>query len=242
MDIINILTNLWLNETEVKVYLANLELWVTQVANISRLSDIKRTSLYGILEKMEEKKLLKKHIKNNISYYEAINPDDLFDILENKIKDLKWKLPELRAINNKFSTKPKIYFYQWAENVAELYKMEARDQPNNVRIFSSNADRKEWEIDKLRKLRNKIYSKMWGKKANMKLIMNREANESEKKWNKFNHKTISKDLLNLDISIKIYWNKTKFISMKNDITWVVIENEDIAKTMKSIFDYIYENK
>jgi hypothetical protein len=46
----------------------------------------------------------------------------------------------------------------------------------------------------------------------------------------------------LDISIKIYWNKTKFISMKNDISWVVIENEDIAKTMKSIFDYIYYSK
>jgi hypothetical protein len=30
--------------------------------------------------------------------------------------------------------------------------------------------------------------------------------------------------------------------MKNDITWVVIENEDIAKTMKSIFDYIYFDK
>lgn len=30
--------------------------------------------------------------------------------------------------------------------------------------------------------------------------------------------------------------------MKKDITWVVIENEDIAKTMKSIFEYIYEGK
>jgi hypothetical protein len=92
---------------------------------------------------MEEKKLIKKHVKNNISYYEATNPDDLFENLENKIKNLKSKLPELRAINNKFSTKPKIYFYQGAENVAELYKMEARDQPKTIRIFSSNADRKE---------------------------------------------------------------------------------------------------
>jgi hypothetical protein len=61
---------------------------------------------------MEEKKLLKKHVKNNISYYEAINPDELFENLENKVKNLKNKLPELRAINNKYTSKPKIYFYQ----------------------------------------------------------------------------------------------------------------------------------
>jgi hypothetical protein len=38
----------------------------------------------------------------------------------------------------------------------------------------------------------------------MKVILNREANESEIRWDKFNSKTIDKDLLNLDISIKVY--------------------------------------
>lgn len=242
MELQDILQTLWLSENEVKVYLANLELWVTQIANISRISWIKRTTLYWIVEKMEEKNYIKKHVKNNIAYFEATNPDDLFSQLENKVKNLKAKLPELRAIDNKFSSKPKIYLFEWAENAWELYKMEAKDKPDNVRVFSSNADRKSWELNKLRKIRNEIYKKMWWKRANLNLIMNREPNHWEKVWDKFNWKYISKEKLNLDISIKIYWNKVQFISMKQDITWVVIENEDIAKTMKSIFDYIYKEK
>ena len=55
-------------------------------------------------------------------------------------------------------------------------------------------------------------------------------------------KKIEKEELDIWISIKIYGNKTKFISMKESITWVVIENKEIAETMKSIFEYIYNEK
>lgn len=211
---------------------------MTQVANIARFSGVKRTTLYGILERMEEKGIIKKHVKNNVSSYEAVDPDTLFEVLEKHLKQLKNKLPELRAMNNKFSHKPKIYYFEGAENVAELYKMEAKDEPELVRIFSSNVDRKEGEADKLRKLRNEIYDSV-KKKADMKVILNREPTKSEITWSKFHSKTIKKKDLNLGISIKVYGNKTKFISMKKPLTGVVIENEDIAETMKAIFDYIY---
>ena len=239
MDINNTLQKLWFSENEITVYIVNLELGMTQVSNISRLSGIKRTTLYGILERMEGKNLLKKHTKNNVSYYEATNPDELYEMFEKQISNLKKNLPELQALNNKFSSKPKIYYFEWAENVAELYKMESKDAPEEVRIFSSNADRKSWKRDILRKIRNEIYSGMKWKRTNLKLILNREMNKSELQWNKFNWKKIDKKDLSIWISIKIYGNKTKFISMKESITWVVIENKEIAETMKSIFDYIY---
>ncbi len=242
MELTDILWNLWLNENESRIYMVNLELWLTQVANISWLSGIKRTTLYGILERMEEKWIIKKHVKNNVSYYEACNPDELYESFAKQVSKLKSKLPELQALNNKFSSKPKIYYFEWAENVAELYKMEAKDQPDEVCIFSSNADRKSWERDILRKIRNDIYSNMWGKRANLKLIMNRDMNHSETQWDKFHGKKIEKENLDIGISIKVYGNKTKFISMKESITWVVIENKEIADTMKSIFEYIYEEK
>lgn len=242
MELISILGNLWLTENESNIYMVNLELWLTQVANIARLSWVKRTTLYGILERMEEKWLIKKHVKNNVSYYEASNPDELYEMFEKQVSKLKSKLPELQALNNKYSSKPKIYYFEWAENVAELYKMEAKDRPEEVCIFSSNADRKSWERDTLRKIRNDIYSNIWWKRAHLKLIMNREMNQSEINWDKFHWKKIDQEELDIWISIKVYGNKTKFISMKESITWVVIENKEIAETMKSIFEYIYNRQ
>jgi sugar-specific transcriptional regulator TrmB len=239
MEILQTLTTLWFTENESKVYIASLELWVTQVANISRISGIKRTTLYGILEKMEEKWYLKKHSKNNVFFYEWVDPDILLSELQTNVSKLKEKLPELRAINNKYSNKPKVSLYEWAENVAELYRIEAKDAPKHVSIFSSNVNRREWEVNELRKLRNKIF-KEYKDKSKKKLILNREATQWEIGRYSMKTKTIAKDLLNLDISIKIYGNKTHFISMKSPITWVVIENEDIANTMNSIFNYIWK--
>lgn len=241
MEILKTLRALWFSENESKVYISSLELWVTQVANISRTSWIKRTTLYSILEKMEEKWYLKKHSKNNVFYYEAIDPDVLLSWLQANVSQLKEKLPELRAINNKYSNRPKVSIYEWPENVADLYRIEAKDEPKQVSIFSSNVNRQEWEVNVLRKLRNKIFKK-YKDKSKKSIILNRNPTPAELTRYSMNAKTIEQDLLNLEVSIKIYDNKTHFISMKSPITWVVIENEDIAKTMRSIFDYIWEEK
>ncbi len=241
MEIKNILQKLGFSENEILVYITNLELGITAISNIAKFSGIKRTTLYAIVEKMEEKWFLQKYIKNNVSYYEATNPQELYEIFEKQIANLKQKLPELQALNNNFASKPKVYYFEWVENVAKLYKIELEDNPDLVRIFSSNANRKTGERNKLRKLRNEIF-KHTKKKPDMKIILNREAYENEKNWKKFQHKTIRKEDLNLWISIKIYGNKTHFLSMNDSITGLLIENKEIAETMQSIFDYIYEEK
>ncbi len=241
-EIINTLKNLWLNENEIKVYIANLQLGIAQVSTISRVSEIKRTSMYGILKKMEEKKLVKKHIKNDITYYEAISPEELFVYFKKHLENLEKNIEQLKALNNQNSQKPQVYYYEWVEQVAKLYEIEVKQLPKEVKVFSANVDRKKWKVNQLRKIRNDIYKKIWDeKRPYMELILNRPLTSAEKKWWKFNWKYISPEKLNLEVSIKIYGDIVSFVSMKDEINWLVIKNKYIANTMKNIFDYVYEN-
>ena len=152
--------------------------------------------------------------------------------------NLQENFKEFEKLKNKNNKKYKVSFYEWAENVAKMYQIEVNDEPELVEIFSSNYDRRKWELDKLRKLRNDIY-KTQKKHPLKKMLLNRKLTPSEISRNKMEWKTIPKELLDIPITMKIYKNKVQFISMKSPISGILIEDEEIAKTMSNIFNYIF---
>lgn len=238
MDLIEILKNIGFNQDEAKIYLSCLELWSSQVSNIARISKIKRTTLYTILEKMNSKWYLLKATKENIIYYEVVDINIIYKDFQQNLLNLQESFKEFEKLKNKNNKKYKVEFFEWVENVAKMYKKEIEDEPELVEIFSSNYDRKKWDADKLRKFRNEIY-KTQKKHPFKKMLLNRPLTKSEVSWNKLEWKTIPRELLDIPITMKIYKNKVQFISMKSPISGVLIEDEEIAKTMSNIFNYIF---
>jgi HTH-type transcriptional regulator, sugar sensing transcriptional regulator len=240
MELIEILKKIGFSEDEAKIYLSCLEIWASQVSNIARHSKIKRTTLYSILDKMNVKWYLGKSVKENIIYFEAIDANIIYKNFQENLLELQINMQEFEKIKNKKNKKYKVTFFEWVENVAKMYKIEVEDNPDLVEIFSSNYDRKKWELDKLRKLRNEIYWKL-EIDSKKKIIFNRELTKSEKSRPELSWKVIPKEVLDLPITMKIYNNKVQFISMKSPISWILIEDEEVAKTMSNIFNYIFNN-
>jgi hypothetical protein len=190
---------------------------------------------------MNLKWYLLKSTKENIIYYESVDIHLIYKNFQQNLLDLQENFQEFEKLKNKNNKKYKVSFFEWVENVAKMYQIEVNDEPELVEIFSSNYDRKKWELDKLRKLRNDIY-KTQKKHPLKKMLLNRVLSKSEKWRNKLNGKTLPKELLDIPITIKIYKNKVQFISMKSPISWILIEDEEIAKTMSNIFNYIFKSE
>ena len=238
MEVKSILEKLWFEEKEVNIYIANLKLGISTAWSIARCANINRTTTYPILSKLEKKWIIKSFEKNKVRYFEAIEPKKLYNMFDDYLKNLKEKLSELEAINNKSSIKPKIYYFEWLDGMKSIYEIEAKDLPNSVYVFSANVERTEWEINEIRKIRNSIYKKLRDKRPFLKIILNRDLKENEKNWNKWKFIKINSQELEIKSTIKIYNNKVIFLSFKKPYTWIVIENEDIAYTMKEIFSFI----
>lgn len=93
-----------LSNTEAKIYLSLLGLGKSQAGNITKKSNVNRTNVYDALERLIEKGLVSYIAENNIKFFEAVNPDRLKEIIEEKQSNLTNLIKELKS---RYSNKKK---------------------------------------------------------------------------------------------------------------------------------------
>ena len=95
--IYNTLQELGLEDKEIKIYLALLEIGEATVLNISRKSKVNRASIYYILEKMKKKGLVTHVEKSGKETFAATEPALLLNQQKSKVQNLKSIIPDLSA-------------------------------------------------------------------------------------------------------------------------------------------------
>ena len=100
-----LLKELGLTDGEIKTYLALLQLGESSTGSISKESQVSRSKLYIILDKLEKKGLVSHIEKNGITYFQAAEParikdylkikEDNFVLLKKNVKDAILKLESI---------------------------------------------------------------------------------------------------------------------------------------------------
>jgi sugar-specific transcriptional regulator TrmB len=102
-----------LNDNEIKVYTACLQIGSSSVTRISEKAEIYRTLTYEILKSLTEKGLVSSVVKNKKKYFEAASPNQLKALLKEKEKLIDGVLPELTAMQKVIGVKkPTITMYE----------------------------------------------------------------------------------------------------------------------------------
>ena len=96
------LQNYGFSEKEAKVYLTVLELGTSIASTIARRSEVKRVTVYSILDDLKRKGIVHETSKDEVKFYSVISPDTLLKQLEQKYEAFKEKVPELLAMGGKF--------------------------------------------------------------------------------------------------------------------------------------------
>ena len=92
----NALKELGISETEIKVYLALLDIGSGLAGEITKKSGVNRTNVYDALERLIEKGLVTFVITANRKVFEPVNPEKFQEILKEKESNLKKILPDLK--------------------------------------------------------------------------------------------------------------------------------------------------
>ncbi|MEK6840585.1 MAG: helix-turn-helix domain-containing protein [Nanoarchaeota archaeon] len=90
-----ILNQIGLNNSEIRVYFALLELDESSVGPIIEKAKVQDSKIYSILEKLIEKGLVSFIIKNNVKHFQASNPKNLLSILKEKEMSISEQKREL---------------------------------------------------------------------------------------------------------------------------------------------------
>lgn len=110
------LKEIGLTDGESKAYLTLLELGTSTVGPLARKSGIAYSNIYQVLERLINKGLASFVMKNKTKHFQAVNPDNLFDYVERREKEiakqkeiLKDLIPKIKAVQKRPEQEAEIY-------------------------------------------------------------------------------------------------------------------------------------
>lgn len=237
------LTSIGLNEKEAKIYLASLELGQSTVQSIAVKAAINRATTYFVIDGLMQRGLMSSFHKGKKQYFIAADPERLIEILEQEKEEIEKKkdafkkiIPQLQSLNNKDKGRPVVRYYEGKDGIYAMvdeflkvkkgtvyfaYSVDAVDK-----IFSSE-DRIKWRDNRVKRDidAKAIYTYKMGQ-------LN-DVPRSEGIKVPFEKFPITGD-------IAIYENKIRLASLGDRISGIIIEDEEIAKSLKAVFDLAWE--
>src|SRR4030042_565635 len=223
---------LGLNQKQASIYLASLELGLTTVQNIAKKAQIKRSTVYEILEDLIKQNLITVIPKGKKRYFLAAEPAKLAELISQKQETLANTLPELEALSKVSPVKPKIRFYEGEEGIKAVYADTLKEGKEILAFTAVGVGYKSPVIDYLTK---QYVQQRAAKKILAKVIAPDSplAKEYQKRDTKELRQTklISEKDYPFSIEINVYGNKVALISYKpNELMAVIIESKEITKT------------
>lgn len=119
--LISILKEIGLTEEEAHIYLAALSLGETTILKIARATNIKRTTVYGLVDSLKEKGLLRIELRGLKQLYAAENPERLEVMLERRKDQFSKVLPEFQALYGLKGGESVIKYYTGITAMQKIY-------------------------------------------------------------------------------------------------------------------------
>lgn len=244
-NIVEVLQKIGLNRHEALTYVALLDMEAVSIRKVADKSGINRGTTYEALKSLTNFGLVSVRRSGQREYFSAESPEKIFDIIQDKRKDLwqvqqsaKEMVPALLAKNARPSGRPVVRYYEDDEGIVTILK--------DVLVTCRNLDDPVYYAYSSRPLRQYLYRKFpqfTDKRVNegvsVKVIAIGEGGEtaeaSERKW-----LPEPKDGGISSYSI-IYGNKVAIISISSDFTpyGVVVEDAAAAAMQKLLFEQLW---
>ena len=136
------LKDIGLTEEEASVYLSSLSLGTTSVLKIARSTNIKRTTIYGIVDSLKEKGLMRVELKGLKQFYAAENPERLEIMLERRKDEFKKNLPEFMALYKLEGGESVMKYYTGILAMQEIYRATLKEiKPHEDYLVIANQEK-----------------------------------------------------------------------------------------------------
>jgi len=121
MDITSTLKRLGLSEKQAKVYISMLELGESTMTKIARRANLKRPTVYLVIDELNLLGLSSEVIKGKKKFYSAVHPKRFVELAKFRADQADRILPELVAIQKK-DQKPKVRMLEGVKGIQIAYQ------------------------------------------------------------------------------------------------------------------------
>jgi sugar-specific transcriptional regulator TrmB len=233
------LERIGLTKNEVKVYLALLRMEKASVVDLTKKSGVHRVNVYDVISRLIDKGLISTVMKSNKRIFQAANPEQLFDLLNEKQEQLQRVMPELKKEFKSEGKKQEVYHFFGREGIMRAYYM-MLDQ--NKMIYGwggSGVTRKYlehrhemWNKERLRrKIKGKNLYFEFTRKKKSELAWDDPSMEIKYLPDEFRTPAL------VDIAGDLVVN---LIPVENELAAIVIENKELAETYRRFFEFMWK--
>jgi sugar-specific transcriptional regulator TrmB len=245
-----IMKELGLTDAEIKVYCLLAKKGQMSASIIAKETDLNRSHLYRIIERLIKQKLISEVISGKIKCFSASNPSIFKEILNNKISRLKEKSIETdNLIEGLKAIKPEespidfnVQVYSGKEelkdvlkNILNLKKGETTYAFGSKGIFKHLFD-EFWEDYKTKRANKGIIFKGVLNVASIEKI------DPKRPHNKLTYVRFANLKSMTNVRVDFYRdNVIIFFTDPKNPKAILIKNKEIARAMKTYFDFLWEN-
>ncbi|MEI8270019.1 MAG: helix-turn-helix domain-containing protein [bacterium] len=237
------LIQIGLEGKEARVYMASLSLGPSTILRLSKISEVKRTTIYELIDSLEKKGLMKKEIHGFKTLYSAEHPERLENSLETKKILLAKMLPELEGMYHLKGTESSLKYYSGLPAIKNIYNDLLKElKPHDFYYAISNV--LEWqELDEDFFLKNHIEkrSKMGIETkllfTDSDLAQNRK--RTERNFNEEVKILPENSKFHVDLVITPY--KLVMFQLYDPKVAIVIENKSIIELQREMFKLIWSS-
>lgn len=235
------LKQIGLEEKQAKIYLACLELGETTIKEIAKKAEVKRTTIYDLIDEMMENGIIKQTIDGTRKKFIATSPEELQIIVQKREALLRQIMPALNSMSNVSGVRPKIRFYEGRKSLVEIYK-DILKYSGEILAFASEDAVKILGIDwATHYIKQRMKKGIYYKGIISKSILIEKEFASKNQEQMRSTKIIDGKKYPFSNEIMLYgFEKIAIISAK-DAIGVIIESSEIYRTQKSIFELLWDN-
>lgn len=231
-----------LSEKEAQTYLSCLALGDSLASDIALKSNLPRTLVYDILERLIDLGLVSYALKDNKKYFRAADPEQLLQILKEKEESIAAILPDLKKIQkSKESNRPKVQIYESKDGMKtvmnDIFRSGAKE------FFAYGSSKSSFPI--IPAFMDAWHKERIKKNIFMRVIYNnsKEAHERVRRYkHTFKHAAYRFMPINVHspTATLLYKNKVVLQSWTKDPFAVMIENEEMAANQKKYFEALWK--
>lgn len=240
--LIKILQDIGLSENEARVYYSALSLGSSTIVNIARNANMKRTTVYTIIESLKQMGLMHITMRGLKKLYEAADPAQLELILEQRRNEIKKYLPDFSALHHMEGNNSFVKYYEGLTAVKSLYEESLKQiKPHEDYLVITNQE--QWlQLDE------RFFMHYIKKRAklniNTRLLFQDSATARQhKRLEKNFHETVKilPPGTALEIDMVLIPNRLIIHQLVPPIMAIVIENKSVIKMQRELFEIIWQS-
>lgn len=238
-----ILKEVGLTDHEATVYFTMISLGPSSILKIARASNVKRTTIYSVIDSLKEMGLVRLDIKGFKKLFVAENPEKLATTLERKKDALAIHLKTLTEIYSKGGDETLIKIYEGLEATKSVYEGLLKDIKRGEDYMIIAGMEKAYAMDKA------FYDRLRERRAKLpiraRILVADPESEESKNVIKF-QKNFNMEARALPPETKLTTNmvitpqRILIHQLDNPIMAIVIENKSTIKMHQELFEVMWK--